>query len=166
MKSDIILFMTDLQKIREMKKHVDLVSLSVGEILSEVFIGEIVILEHAIRGKYLFIERVDLPGFVLNLRLRLSQMKTHGKRSERLTSQDQYYDLTITADKDRLCLCNQTHAQDESDTLTLNAVRFMKHLDRCASELYQHLLSFCPELSARKDSGTLESAFLPLKSLH
>lgn len=155
MKSDFILFAPNLRKIEDSRQYVD--CLNCEELVSELFIGEIIILENSADGRYLFLENVDALGFVLNLRLRISQMKGENRKSERLTSQHQFYDIEIRTEKDSLFL--RDHTQSNDIEVRLNTVAFQKNLTQCSSELYQYLLTFFPSLSSRADSDVLRRWF-------
>ncbi len=155
MKSDLILFTPNLRKIEQARHYIH--SLSYDEMLSEVFIGEIIILERLTGGRYLFLENVDAAGFVLNLRLRISQIRRGKRTSERLTSQHQFYDIEIRAEEDVLYL--RDHSQSEGNEVRLDLVAFQRNLAQCSSDLYQYLLMFFPPLSARSDSDVLRRWF-------
>ena len=157
MSRSLVLFVPNLGKIQVAKSKVDLLSLSAEEVLTELFIGELLIAENSRRGNILFLENVDVLGFVLNLRLRVSEMKRVNERSNRITSAYQFYDIDIEIDGEHITLRDRIQ---ESHEVRLNASAFVKQLNGCVSDIYGLLQFFFPEISSRKDSDSFRQWFL------
>jgi hypothetical protein len=155
MGSSLILFSPNFRKIDEASSYID--SLSCDEILTELFIGEIMIVESSSSGTCLFLEKVDPIGFVLNLRLRLDFMKDNGVATERLVSLHQHYDIEINTEIFELTMHDR--CQSKSCQVRLDAVGFYRNVVQCSKDMYRYLRLFFPTLSERQDFDAIENWF-------
>lgn len=158
MKSDLILFIPNLQKVQEATRSGWIESLTTDELLSEVYLGEIVILEQASGGNYLFLPNVDL-GFIFNLKQSLSDAAKSGSPCF-VSNSNQDYDLEVSASKDRFQLRDRTRAGTMA--LSLDAKAFKKSVHQCAANQYELLRRLLPEIALRPDASMLARLFTPL----
>ena len=150
-----ILFSAITSEFERIKKHLDIDVLSYSELLHEVVVGRFVILEPPPQRRYIFIPKADPLGFVTNLKLRLSDAKAT-KVAQRLTSQDQLYDIEIRCERDRVCL--RDCAQQEEPHISIDLDRFMNSIDQCAYEVYNTMEMLLSKFASRSDADQLRTA--------
>jgi len=155
MQRDIVAFIPNHERIDETKKYI--AQLAIHEIVTEVFIGEVIILESAFNGKYLYFDKAAPLELLLGLRSVLRDMIKQRSTQAQLCDIYQTYELLVAWDEPHLYMTDLM--RDSSYRLRLDRQRFQRHLDRCCRNLRRHLMTVFPELVSRPEGQELDRLF-------
>lgn len=144
MKGDMLMFTLNVKEVSFFKANAELLaSFDLTWLCHELCIAQFFILEASPKRRYLYVEKANAIGFVVDLKHCLSEAKRLGVA--RLTGMYQeLYDLEIKKQGEHFSISDLLHP--DHPTVEVNIARFRKSVYDCGAIIYKTLLWLFPEL--------------------